>query len=337
MNHDAQFRVSLGQAQNIDRESGMIRGLSVMTIGEALGHGVDIDAKTLEQVAEAMSKPVKAYLKHAGFENHAATDVVGYFGNVKMDGNKVRADFEALGAFREHAPREFGTLFEVADKHSESIGLSIDARGYAALAWKMEDGSELIARWYDDKPEGATSDKPVLRVAGLNSVDFVDMPAANPSGLFSKQPEKAENNNNTQKQMNETIKKLSERFGKEPEALAQAVGLLAAKPEAAFESIESEVVASQKEAAFEAMKTENQELKDEVEQLGKKLEELEAEKKQALEKLEKESAEFKAKLEKMGKFHVDHSNGDTGNKPQEPQLSARERAAAALTAKLAGK
>jgi len=279
---------------------------------------------------------VKAYLKHAGFENHAATDVVGYFGNVRLDGDKVRADFEALEAFREHAPREFNTLFEVSDKHSESIGLSIDARGYASLAWKMQDGSEIITRWYDDKPDGAMSEKPVLRVQGLNSVDFVDAPAANPDGLFSKQPERANENNNKKTAMNEVIKKLSERFSKESDALAQAVGLLAAKPEATFEEIETEVVSSQKEAAFEAMKQENADLKEQVEQLNAKVEEFEKLKADAEEKLAKESAEFKAKLEKMGKFHDDKGEEQNQGK-QEPQLSASERAAAKLTAQFAGK
>jgi len=36
MKHDAQFRVSLGQAQNIEKQTGMISGLSVMTVGESI-------------------------------------------------------------------------------------------------------------------------------------------------------------------------------------------------------------------------------------------------------------------------------------------------------------
>ena len=53
----------------IDAEAGVIRGVSLITKGPALGHGVMIDEKTLEQVkkaAEQYAGGLKVKLDHSG-------------------------------------------------------------------------------------------------------------------------------------------------------------------------------------------------------------------------------------------------------------------------------
>jgi hypothetical protein len=324
---DALFKVNL-TSNRIDSQSGQIYGLSVMTTGEAKGHGIEIDNTTLEQVAVALKEPVKVYLKHAGFDSHKATDVAGFLTSPQMDGNQIRANFQALDSFKQHAPLDFSTLFELAEKHPQAIGLSIDARGHASLAWKLEDGSEVLADWYSSKPANATGANPILRVTGLNSVDFVDAPAANPTGLFSKPAAEAvqTKNQKTKVSMKEILTKLSARFGTQPEALAKAVGILSEKPDATFEEVEGVIVAAQKEAQMSALEDENKKLKDEVEELKAKLTKLEESDKDKEEKMSKMSAEFAAKLEKLGKFHATDSEPKPEGQPAQPQLSAREKA-----------
>ena len=66
----------------IDSEAGIIRGVSLITKGPALGHGVMIDDKTLEQVkaaAEQYSGGLKVKLNHSG----GAGDI----GDAGADGN----------------------------------------------------------------------------------------------------------------------------------------------------------------------------------------------------------------------------------------------------------
>ena len=51
----------------IDREKGVINGVSVITIGEAKGHGIGIDHRTLEtvlQCAKEFSTGIKVKFRH---------------------------------------------------------------------------------------------------------------------------------------------------------------------------------------------------------------------------------------------------------------------------------
>lgn len=149
----------------VNRESGIIEGVSVITSGvEAKGHGVFIDSETLNQVkacAETYSDGVHVKVDHGtGF-----TSIVGALRNFRIKGNKLLADIHLL---KSHEMRD--QLFEIAETMPASIGLSISFSGK-----NEEIGGKEYARCVE-----------------LYSVDFVDRPAANPSGLFNRvdSPEK---------------------------------------------------------------------------------------------------------------------------------------------------
>lgn len=147
-------------AGSVDAASGTIRGVSLITEGPALGHGVQVDRTTLEQVkiaAEQYEGGLKVKLDH----NSGAGDIVGFIDNLRIDGPKLLGDLHLL----QNSPHR-AYILEIAEKIPDTFGLSIAFSG----------PSEMSA----DK-------KTVLqRCSEIYSVDIVSEPAANPSGFFSR-------------------------------------------------------------------------------------------------------------------------------------------------------
>lgn len=141
----------------VNHGAGIISGVSVITMGDARGHNRKIDATTLEQVkacAEEMNGGVKVKANHGtGLES-----IVGALHNFLIDGEQLRADLHMIQSHDQYKP-----IMEMAQKQPQTFGLSISFSGKPDLI-----GQELYAR-----------------CAELYSVDLVDAPAANPSGLFS--------------------------------------------------------------------------------------------------------------------------------------------------------
>jgi hypothetical protein len=146
-------------AGEIDFDNAMIRGVSVITIGEAKGHGMQVDEQTLQQVkdaAETYTGGLKVKTDHfSGFNQ-----IVGTLKNFTIDGDQLRADLYLLKA-HEATPR----IIEMAQLMPGSFGLSISFSGEHAT--------------------DETSDVTFARCSEIYSADLVDQPAANPSGLFS--------------------------------------------------------------------------------------------------------------------------------------------------------
>lgn len=140
-----------------DCEDSVISGVSVITEGEAKGHGVYIDEKTLQTVkacAETYTDGVKVKVNHGS----AFDSIVGILRNFRIDGKKLLADLHLL---KTHEMCE--QICEMADEMPGAFGLSIAFSG---------NREEIDGKQY-------------ARCEELYSVDLVDDPAANPSGLFS--------------------------------------------------------------------------------------------------------------------------------------------------------
>lgn len=143
--------------QRVDADSGVIHGVSIITVGKAKGHGVSIDKTTLEQVkacAEGFTDGVKVKIDHGtGF-----SAIAGTIKNFSIDGDQLRADFHLL---KTHP--DYSRIIEMAQTLPESFGFSI------SFSMKREEiGGVNFARCED-----------------LYSADLVEQPAANPGGLFS--------------------------------------------------------------------------------------------------------------------------------------------------------
>lgn len=151
------FAVAAGK---IDAEAGVIRGVSLISEGPALGHGVMVDARTLEQVkaaAEQYEGGLKVKLDH----NSGAGDIIGYVDALRIEGKKLLGDLHLL----QNSPHR-GYVLEIAEKIPDTFGLSIAFSG----------------------PVEMSGDKKTMlqRCTEIYSVDLVSEPAANAEGLFSR-------------------------------------------------------------------------------------------------------------------------------------------------------
>jgi hypothetical protein len=135
----------------------VIEGVSIISIGEAKGHGLYVDETTLMQVkecAETYKGGVKVNLDHgAGIK-----DIVGFVNNFRIVGKQLLGDLNLL----ETSPmRDY--VMEISSKLPDTFGISIAFTG------------------------------PIREVEGfafascteLYSADLVQTPAANATGLFS--------------------------------------------------------------------------------------------------------------------------------------------------------
>ena len=135
----------------------LFKGISVITAGPALGHGMIIDADTLEQVVQAGNDlgQVKVLSDHSS----SVSNIIGYLENFTLDGGRVRAD---LTLFESH--EGYAYFSELIGTLPGQIGFSISFSGVPRMA---EDGTQLAD------------------VSTLYSVDLVTTPAANPTGVYS--------------------------------------------------------------------------------------------------------------------------------------------------------
>ena len=135
----------------------LFRKVSVITAGPALGHGMIIDADTLEQVVQAGNDlgQVKVLSDHSS----SVSNIIGYLENFSLDGGRVRADLTLL-----ESHDGFAYFSELLSTLPGQIGFSISFSGVPRVA---EDGTQLAD------------------VSTLLSVDLVTQPAANPTGVYS--------------------------------------------------------------------------------------------------------------------------------------------------------
>jgi hypothetical protein len=142
---------------DIDAAAATIKNVSVITVGEARGHGMQIDEKTLLQVkaaAETYAGGLKVKTDHyTGFN-----EIVGALKNFTIDGDQLRADLFLL---KNHDAT--ARIIEMAELMPDTFGLSISFSG------EHEEKGETV----------------LARCSEIYSADLVDTPAANPTGLFS--------------------------------------------------------------------------------------------------------------------------------------------------------
>lgn len=144
--------------ENVDVPNGIIRGASIMQIGEARGHWCQIDSQTLAEVLIACQKfknGVKVLANHfSGIE-----DVTGRIINFQIIGPKLIGD---IHLFKSH--EKYNYFLDLAQMIPDTFGLSCCFSGYT-------------------EPIG---DEDYMRCEEIFSIDFVTEPAANPNGLFSR-------------------------------------------------------------------------------------------------------------------------------------------------------
>ena len=167
----------------VDREAGVLRGVSVITEGEAKGHGMIVDGVTLEQVkacAETYVDGLRVKMDH-----YTGIDaMVGVLRDFQIDGLQLRADLHLI---KSHD--DFEKILEMAETMPGSFGLSISFSGESEDVEVPSDDSEEVEPNSGELPEGGVEIVRAARCMEIYSADIVDQPAANPSGLFQAMPE----------------------------------------------------------------------------------------------------------------------------------------------------
>lgn len=180
-----------------------LQDVSILTMGEADGHGMIVDEKTIEDFMRlSIGKSIPAYLTHDGAldadgrPKDRLGKEIGMFSGFYRDGDKVRAkNFQFLEAFKSSESKTHATLVEMAKGFADNLGISPVMR--RALAWVTSSGEVPAAG--KSVPAGALNKFPSMRLSELLSCDFVRKPAAN-VGLFE-----AKIDSTTTNTMSETI------------------------------------------------------------------------------------------------------------------------------------
>lgn len=166
--------------------AGLIKGVSVLTRGEAEGHDFWVDSDMLRQTESAINEAgrIKARFTHPTISGDGLGKQLGHIRSARKSGDKVHGDLHFINAAH-NAPAsgdESGDLasyvMDLAEEAPESFGMSISFLHDA----KAEEAHIHSGR--TDKMN--TQGFPHARIAKLRTVDAVDDPAANPEGLFSR-------------------------------------------------------------------------------------------------------------------------------------------------------
>lgn len=264
----------------VDRESGTMAGVALISVGPALGHGLFVDDDSVQGILSALEgEKLPAYITHRGaiFEDRLTREI-GMFENFRIDQDRLLADFQAFESFREDDSRKFNRLFEMAEKMPERFGLSIVFTADSVWATPAGDVDTL------EKPEDAIFEFPSIRVDEVSSADFVDSPAANQRGLFSK-IDNPKSIKMTKAQLSEQVEELAS----EKEEMATQITEL----ESALEEHD------EKDEAMNALALEKAALEAEVESLKLQLEEAETKIAEIEEKLGGHEEKMKEDEEKM--------------------------------------
>lgn len=157
-----------GSGLQVDRASGLIRGVSVITLGPAKGHGFTVDAVLLQQVASQINAAggVRVRLGHPTVDDGVGL-TLGRLFNARVEGNRVRGDVQ-LGEYAKTTAN--GNLWDYV------LGLAAGDPDLFGLSVVFVPSFTTIAG------------ERVARSGGVVAADFVSDPAANPSGLLARPP-----------------------------------------------------------------------------------------------------------------------------------------------------
>lgn len=181
-----------------DRGAGMIKGYSVITRGQALGHGAWVDDTFLQQVTDAINATGdvghKSRFTHPGL----SADGMGKFlGNTKYavkEGDQVFADLHFSESAHNTPDGDLATyMMDMAEQDPDKFGSSIvfqhDIKAEDQFYADNEDAD--TGEFKSPDPENKNNYYHV-RLSELHAADMVDDPAANPGGLFHREQEIAQ-------------------------------------------------------------------------------------------------------------------------------------------------
>ena len=188
----------------VNRDGRTINDISIISIGEAKGHGILITDATLRDAAtKLLDRKLPAYITHRNAMGDRLLDEVGFFSGFYLDGDRIRArNFQAFESFERFQAERFERLFEMAEMMPDNFGVSLVFEGN--LLWETSEGPVAYAGM-SSRPGNALNDLPSVQMVDIQSADFVDNPAANTSLFSNPDNDKNHINMNTETPTTETV------------------------------------------------------------------------------------------------------------------------------------
>jgi len=162
--------------------AGVIRNFAVITTGEALGHGMWVDAEFMAHVGEQLSsaaKGVKSRFTHPGMSGDALSKGLGRVEYKRIEGDKLIGDLHFYKSAHKTPDGDLaGHVMRLTREDPEALGASISFT-------RDPEAEEDYAANYSQSPDPRNvQNLPHVRLGQLRYVDIVDEPAANPDGMF---------------------------------------------------------------------------------------------------------------------------------------------------------
>lgn len=154
-------RLSLAGAR-VDRENGIIKGVSICSVGDVKGHDKVCDETTLKQLRDC-AKEYEGGLRIRFNPNtfgHTEGTLVGFIPNESFRISKGRLTGD-MSVYKNAPHIEY--LYELAERTPDLFGMSVEFSGV------------------DEEKDKKT----FARCSEILAAQIVDLPAANPTGLFS--------------------------------------------------------------------------------------------------------------------------------------------------------
>jgi len=159
----------------VDRENGIIQGVTIARVGPAKGHGGFVDRTFLLQIIDnAASKPagIKARFGHPNMCSSALGTYLGRFKNYSYSSESVTADLYLDNTARNTPGGDLYTyVLDMAENNPDMFG--------ASIVFEIAESVFL-----QEKVDGKEVEKEYFRLKELRATDIVDDPAAT-DGLFS--------------------------------------------------------------------------------------------------------------------------------------------------------
>lgn len=187
--------------------AGLIQGVAVVTRGEALGHGYWLDSQFLDQTQAALdgltrgeARGAKARFTHPDMSSDGMGKKLGRLRYGKRDGDIVRGNLHFYASAHQTPEGDLaGYVMDLADEDPAGFGTSIvfmhdwPAEQEFAVANGAVVKEDKYGTYLDmtdfHSPDGDNVNQMIhARLAELYAVDVVDDPAANPGGLFYRDP-----------------------------------------------------------------------------------------------------------------------------------------------------
>jgi hypothetical protein len=187
-------------------ESGLMNGVSLISRGEALGHGMWIDEVALDQVEslgqlDEMNGGIKSRFTHPSMSSDGTGKHLGRIHDIGRFEDRVIGDLHLSESSHKTPDGDLADyVMTLAKEDPRAAGLSIVFQrdlemesDFLELHGAVQKEDQWGAYWdleaFSSPDPDNTQNFPHVRVNELRAADVVDEPAANPDGLFDRQPQ----------------------------------------------------------------------------------------------------------------------------------------------------